>query len=543
MANDEAHYSAMSGVTGENSRDNIFAKIKLALAQGQDDQRAALWAEVHNMAHQSAMNLPLWGKRIPAVLNQRLGGYHAGYQQFDYPVHRIVVQSGSKNVTIAPGAQSGLFQSVGRLDPHSYRPNEFFANNWVYEGLTSYGPDGKILPALAQNWTVSGNNYIFTLRAGVKFHDGADWNCNAAKLNFDHVFAPPLVTADNHGWYNLPLVYSNCMCNSNGDFMLTTTTPYAGVLQELSFTRPLRMLSPSSFMSSASDSWRSQNSCPVGWGTKTAGTVTITCAGIKSPAGTGPFKFVSRTKTGDNDAEVVFQQNTAYWKGVPDIEFLIIKRFQTASAVAAALKSGVLDMVAGDGVLTPADLKEFTSGALSTSFNSFWSSELMHSIVILNSGKAPTNDIAVRKAIIHGVDKASIIKRELQGLAQAADTLFPKSAPYSRVELTPRWDYDLEKAKMLNCPSSDASSSASSTSDNSGSDQLALRLGLGLGLGLGIPLLLALIASFFFFRRSSKLDKDLKVALSNKAVFPDVELQQSHSPDPTRVGNGEARQM
>ena len=53
-------------------------------------------------------------------------------------VHSIRVLSGPKTVTVSPGAQTGLFSNetgVGRLDPHSYRPNEFFANNWVYEGL------------------------------------------------------------------------------------------------------------------------------------------------------------------------------------------------------------------------------------------------------------------------------------------------------------------------------------------------------------------------------------------------------------------------
>ena len=47
---------------------------------------------------------------------------------------------------MAPGAQSGLFNTVGRLDPHSYRPNEFFANNWVYEGLVAY-----VLPTQISN--------------------------------------------------------------------------------------------------------------------------------------------------------------------------------------------------------------------------------------------------------------------------------------------------------------------------------------------------------------------------------------------------------
>jgi len=126
MANNEAHYSAMSGVTGTNSRDNIFAKITSALAENDAAKRSNLWGDIHKMVHQSAVNLPLWGKRIHAVLNQRLSGYMSGHQQFDYPVHRIVVQSGSKTVTIAPGAQTGLFNTVGRLDPHSYRPNEFF---------------------------------------------------------------------------------------------------------------------------------------------------------------------------------------------------------------------------------------------------------------------------------------------------------------------------------------------------------------------------------------------------------------------------------
>ena len=98
-ANDEAHFSAMAGLTGFNSRDNTFAKIDEALAEVKECKRAEKWADFHTMVHQSAVNLPLWGKRIPAVLNRRLGGYVPGEQQFDYPVHKIVVQSGSKTVT------------------------------------------------------------------------------------------------------------------------------------------------------------------------------------------------------------------------------------------------------------------------------------------------------------------------------------------------------------------------------------------------------------------------------------------------------------
>merc|ERR1719379_91761 len=383
-------------------------------------------------------------------MKRRLGGYVPGQQQFDYPVHTIKVLEGNKTVTVAPGAQTGLFRSVGRMNPHAYRPNEFFSNNWVYEGLVSYGPNGAILPALAESWTETADGMVFKLRTGVKFHDGADWNCAAAKLNFDHVFAEPFRNTDWHGWYNLPLIFDGAECNADGDLVLKITGgEYSNMLQELTFIRPARMLSPASFMSSASDSWMTHNSCPTGWGSASTDSVTVTCAGIKAPIGTGPFKFVSRTADADgNDAEVVFHRHDAYWGGAPDIEELVVKGYATAADVAAALTAGTLDAVIGGGVLEPADLRTFQA---SSDFSSYMTPVLMHSVIIINSGKVPTRSLDLRKTIIHGVNKADIINKELSGNAKAVDRLFPETAPYSDVELTPRWDYDFEKAAMLNC--------------------------------------------------------------------------------------------
>eukprot|EP00670_Eutreptiella_braarudii_P022271 CAMPEP_0174365510 /NCGR_PEP_ID=MMETSP0811_2-20130205/77360_1 /TAXON_ID=73025 ORGANISM="Eutreptiella gymnastica-like, Strain CCMP1594" /NCGR_SAMPLE_ID=MMETSP0811_2 /ASSEMBLY_ACC=CAM_ASM_000667 /LENGTH=55 /DNA_ID=CAMNT_0015506179 /DNA_START=13 /DNA_END=176 /DNA_ORIENTATION=+ len=54
---------------------------------------------------------------------------------------------------------------------------------------------------------------------------------------------------------------------------------------------------------------------------------------------------------------------------------------------------------------------------------------------------------------MHAVNKAAIIEKELFGLADPVDTLFPKTAPYCHLDLTPRWDFDLEKAHFLNCQS------------------------------------------------------------------------------------------
>merc|ERR1719379_3217074 len=158
-------------------------------------------------------------------------------------------------------------------------------------------------------------------------------------------------------------------------------------------------------MSSASDSWMTHNSCPTGWGeiSTADGSVTITCAGITDPIGTGPFKFASRTLDADgNDAEVVFHRNDEYWGGAPDIEVLIVKKYATAADVAAALTAGTLDAMIGDGVLEPAALRTFQA---SSDFTVSMTPEIMHSVVIINSGKAPTDSINLRKTIIHSVDK------------------------------------------------------------------------------------------------------------------------------------------
>jgi len=465
----------MDGLKTPNSKTEIFAKLDAALLETDEAKLATAWEEINQMVHESAITVPLWGTRIPAVLNNRLSGYTAGYQQFDYPIEKIKVLSGSKTVTVAPGAQTKLMKGVGRMDGHSTRPNEFFFNRLVYESLVGYGENGAIVPMLATSWTTSTDGKIttFTLRSGVKFHNGEDFNCAAAKLNIDHVFAEPLRSSNNHGWYHLPKIFTGVTCSDDLTLVMTTSEAYSNLLQELSFYRPLVFLAPASFVSQDPVTG---NSCPAVFGTITcdaephisSSCVSITCAGMKvdEPVGTGPFKFVSRTvdttsagctstdaksKAGDYcNGEVVLAAHDVYWGGAPDIETLkLVRGGADGAAVAAALTAGTIDAVIGGRVLTPADLTAFEAN---TQFTVIYGQVLYNSMVLLNSGKAPTDDIEVRRAIIHAVNKAAMIKKDIGAhLAKAADRMFPVTTPHSDVELTPRWDYDFEKAYMLNC--------------------------------------------------------------------------------------------
>ena len=484
-AKNEAHFKGLDGLAAPQDQTWLKTKVADAHLKETETARQEAWTEILTAMHEQSTELPFSGKRIPAVINKRLTGYTPGHQQYDYPAHTLRVLTGSRTVTVSPGAQTGMISKatgVGRLDAHSYRPNEFFANNWVYDGLVEYGPQGTIIPSLAESWTVTeiadgGQKYTFTLRQGVTFHDGEAWNCNAAKLNFDHVLA------QNHPWYGMPAAIKSWSCTDSNTFVLTTNSKYYPLLQELTFIRPLRMQSPAIFFNGASSNSLTENSCYPG--TNTIDDVVdisvgdyadedITCKGTKggiadcvrtagtwscvpssgNVSGTGRWIY-HRTET-DSDGKmksVHFKINVNHWDAPSGnyVEELKVVHYDTEAKIKAALLDGSLDAVLGADVLTGADVADLKNNHVDTVSVSLTES-IMNRNIVFNTGKAPTNDLQLRKVIIHAIDKATIIDEVLSGIDAPVDSLFPKDAPYCGADLTPKPDYDLEKAAMLNCP-------------------------------------------------------------------------------------------
>ncbi|HEX7749158.1 MAG TPA: ABC transporter substrate-binding protein, partial [Bordetella sp.] len=76
------------------------------------------------------------------------------------------------------------------LDPYNTNSTLAMAvTKTFYEGLFRFDKDLKIVPVLAESYTVSpdGLVYTFKLRRGVKFQDGTDFNADAVKANIDRV--------------------------------------------------------------------------------------------------------------------------------------------------------------------------------------------------------------------------------------------------------------------------------------------------------------------------------------------------------------------
>ncbi len=95
-----------------------------------------------------------------------------------------------------------------------------------------------------------------------------------------------------------------------------------------------------------------------------------------------------------------------------------------------------------------------------------------------------------------------------------SDNVFPRSMPYCDVDLTPHWDYDLEKAILLSCnleTESAAAASVASAASSAADNNKALMIGLGVGIGC-VALVAAIVAVYFM-----KKAKSLEVKFMSKS--------------------------
>lgn len=312
--------------------------------------------------------------------------------------------------------------NVGELNPHMYSPNQMFAQALLYESLVKYGEGNKVLPWLAEKWTISpdGKIYTFLLRKDVKFSDGTSFNAEAVRKNFEAV----MMNKERHKWLELVAQIDKAEVVDPFTFRLTMKNAYYPTLHELCLIRPLRFMSPSAIPEDDN-----------------------TSKGIKKAVGTGPWMFVESRK-GEFD---LFERNDTYWGTKPKFKKLLIKVISDPITRAVAMETGVIDLIHGaaghgSGQISMDAFARFTT---MPDFVTQVSQPLASRVVALNSKRGPTADLTVRHAIQHAVDKAALVKAIFYGVELQADTLFSSDTPYCNVGLKP-YIFDREVAnKML----------------------------------------------------------------------------------------------
>ena len=232
----------------------------------------------------------------------------------------------SQNLVASPKVLKIAYsQNVGALNPQGYNKNAMFAQNLLYEGLLKADKNGAIIPSLATSFALdtSGKVYMFSLRKGVRFSNGEEFNADAVVLNFDSI----LKNRARHSWSGLARALERVEKIDDYTVRLVLKEPYAPTLNELALPRPFRFLAPSAFPSDLD--LVAQNPQPIG---------------------TGAYMLVE-SKLGSYDK---FAKNPHYWdakrleaRGGLYYDEVVVKVIFEPNSKLSALRAGQVDMIYG----------------------------------------------------------------------------------------------------------------------------------------------------------------------------------------------------
>lgn len=279
----------------------------------------------------------------------------------------------------------------------------------IFDTLVTRDENGNLAPALATEWeAIDELTWQFKLREGVKFHNGEDFNAEAAKFSLDRLLDPetasPIAELKNVTGVEVVDEYTiNVITEAPDPIIPNKMVLFGGVMVP-----------------------------PQYIGEHDADYV------AKNPVGTGPYKFVSWQK----DSEVVMEANEDYWRGAPAFKDLTFRVIPNLADIVAALKTGEIDFVQG---LT-SDLAASVENAPGVKIvSSDW---IRTFFISLDTAVEPLHDKAVRQALNYAVDKQAIIDNIFAGNAKQVATILPRET-FGYDEAIEPYPYDPEKAKEL----------------------------------------------------------------------------------------------
>ncbi len=295
----------------------------------------------------------------------------------------------------------GIAQDLDEsLDPHiavAAGTKEVMFN--VFEGLVKPSPEGDLIPAVASDFTTDGTTYTFTLREGVKFHNG-----DPVEMR-DVVYSIERCADDSQGEPLVPALSAVKEMKADGTTLtITLDQPNNEFLAYLT-------------LAVLPEDYDQQDTAPVG---------------------TGPFKFVSRAAQ-DN---IVLERFEDYWGEPAYLDKVTFKIIENADSILMSLQSGAVDLFAH---LTSTQVSQ-----LGEDFNIEEGTMNLVQALYLNNAEKPFDDVRVRQALCYAVDRQGILDLAFDGYGSLiGSSMYPAFGKYFDDSLTNYYPHDVEKAKAL----------------------------------------------------------------------------------------------
>ncbi|MDG1290348.1 MAG: ABC transporter substrate-binding protein [Lentibacter sp.] len=277
----------------------------------------------------------------------------------------------------------------------------------VFEGLTRFASDGSIIPGLAQSWVISddGMTYTFKLAEGVTFHDGTTMDAEDVKFSLDRARAEDSANAQKALFASI----ADVEAVDASTVKITLSAPNGSLLFNLAWGDAV-IVAPESIEN------------------------------IKqAPVGTGAFKFANWVQ-GDN---ITLEKNADYWGTPAKLDKVTFKFISDPTAAFAAVMAEDVDVFAG--YPAPENVPQFEADPR---FQVIVGNTEGETILSTNNKMPPFDNVKVREAMAHAIDRQAIIDGAMFGLGTPIGTHFAPHNP-DYVDLTTGSAYDPEKAKAL----------------------------------------------------------------------------------------------
>lgn len=295
------------------------------------------------------------------------------------------------------GRSIGWPPSIGRTD----RTDAACA----LESLIRLYLDLHLEPLLATSWKIAPDrgSVTFNLRKGVKFHDGTDWNAEAAKFNLE--LCKEAKMPGSNRWTAIKAVNDYTLQVDLSEWQNTVLEDIGTVL----------MVSPTAYKTMGKDK--------LNW----------------HPIGTGPFKFVSL----DRDVSTIYERFDDYWqKGKPYVDRMELLVITDPVTQAASMEAGEGDALYSPNLKVGADLK-------AKGFESIYRHDGSFNLMPDSANPdSPYADKRVREALEYAIDRPAIMKALGEGFWEPAFQ-FPCSYNKGFIPNFKGREFDQAKAKSL----------------------------------------------------------------------------------------------
>ncbi|AUH35468.1 ABC transporter substrate-binding protein [Paracoccus tegillarcae] len=277
----------------------------------------------------------------------------------------------------------------------------------LFEGLTRFGPDGSIQPALAASWDVEqdGRVYVFHLQDGVTFHDGAEFTAEDVVFSLDRSRADDSTNAQKALFEGIESVEAV----DPATVRVTLTAPDGNFIFKMA------------------------------WGDAVMVDEASVADIATHPVGTGPFQF-SEWVQGDRIELSAFD---GYWGEKPALKTATFRIISDPTAAFAAMMAGDID--AFPNYPAPETLPQLEADPR---FKVIVGTTEGETILAMNNTQPPLDDVKVREAIAHAINRQDLVDGAMFGYGTPIGSHFAPHHP-DYVDETGKSAFDPEASRAL----------------------------------------------------------------------------------------------